>query len=665
MMRSAIQFIITFGLLLFPAAVFAQESTSPSPTATVTATPTTPTSTPPPSASPETTALLNPTPDEEAASGLSEAVEEASPTPTPFPSPSSTPPLFDPIAGEFIFYEEPPSPEEIFLSLYQNHIGDWLSGSHAWWQDRPHNVRKRLIHAVCRFVFRSLDGGNTNSFHPDWGKAGTAFARYLSPDYGDGVSFPAGSGRASAREVSNMLSQPENTGPNPLRLTDFFWLWGQFVSHDLYYTEPASDEYTQFKIRVPMGDPVFDSEATGTEWLSYSRTKSKTGSDPQAQLNLTTAYLDASQIYSAEEYRSTALRSFVDGKLKITESDAMLPYNRTGLPNVGGDSEYLYLSGDVRANEHIGITALHTLFFREHNRLADEIRTISPRLSDEEVFSFARELVAAEIQQITYNEFLPLLLGQPFPEYRNFDPELDPTIRNLFATAAFELWYSMMPAEILLADDDRYPVYGSPYPLREVFFAPWLLWYKTDLDYVLKGFSLQPARTIDPYVDDALRNFTFEESGIQAVDFVSVLIQRGRDHGLPSYNTIRMHFGLEPLTDFSEISSNIELNERLRLIYQNVDNIDAWIGLSAEEKAFNAPIGETLKRIITDQFLRIRDGDRFWHERSLRPQFAELVQDVTLADVIRNNTELTDLSENLFQFSPPQIEADIGVEPVF
>ncbi len=604
-----------------------------------------------------------------------------SPSPTTTPEPSTSPDEVLPVdldnipadffddfdendfldGTSFLLYEEPPSPEEIFLSIYQKHIRDWLSGDSAWWKSTPHVVRARTDYPVRRFLFRSLDGFRTNVFYPSWGQAGKVFARYLAPVYGDTIAFPAGSNRPSVREISNLVVHQNEPIPNQQGLTDFFWLWGQFVGQDLVLIEPSVQEFEQFKIRVPIGDSVFDPEATGTEWLKYSRSDfDATTSNilPREQKNLTTPYLDASMIYGVDEYRSNALRTFVDGKLKMT-NDAMLPYNTTGLPNVGGDSPYLSLSGDVRVNEHIGLVALHTLFFREHNRLAAEIKRHFPNYSDEEIFFFARELVTAEIQDITYNEFLPLLLGEKLPAYSGYDPQLDPTVRNLFASAAFELWYTMMSPQITFADNDGVPVGKSPYSLRTTFFQPWLLWYKHDLDFILKGFSMQPAQAIDPYVDDALRNFTFEESGLKPVDLIAVSLQRGRDHGLPDYNQIRSFFGREPMKDFSELSSDIELNEKIRLAYRDVDAIDAWVGLLAEEKASDAPIGETLKAIVTDQFLRIRNGDRFWHERALRPELAALIPDTSLAQIIKNNTDLTNLTENIFVLAIPEFSSEI------
>ncbi len=71
----------------------------------------------------------------------------------------------------------------------------------------------------------------------------------------------------------------------------------------------------------------------------------------------------------------------------------------------------MFLAGDIRANEQVGLTSVHTLFMREHNRLADLIKAVDPGLSDEDIYQKARKIVGAQMQIITYNEFLPALLG--------------------------------------------------------------------------------------------------------------------------------------------------------------------------------------------------------------------------------------------------------------
>ena len=88
--------------------------------------------------------------------------------------------------------------------------------------------------------------------------------------------------------------------------------------------------------------------------------------------NVITCYLDASMIYGSDEVRSAFLRTFEGGKLTTSEND-LLPFNDGTQENAGGNGTYLFVAGDVRANENVGLTSMHTLFVREHNYWDDKI----------------------------------------------------------------------------------------------------------------------------------------------------------------------------------------------------------------------------------------------------------------------------------------------------
>jgi len=231
------------------------------------------------------------------------------------------------------------------------------------------------------YEFRSIDGTENNLANPGYGSAGIPLLRLSGVAYDDGVSAPAGVSRESARAISNAVVSQSELIPNHAKASDFIWQWGQFLDHDISLT-PGAIPAEPFDIPVPPGDPDFDPiPPFGTKVIGLTRSIHD-GGDPRQQLNIITAFIDASNVYGSDLVRAAALRTFSDGKL-ITSPGDFLPFNTGGLPNAGGPSPTLYLAGDVRANEQIALTAMHTLFVKEHNRIADEIALKHPDFDDE------------------------------------------------------------------------------------------------------------------------------------------------------------------------------------------------------------------------------------------------------------------------------------------
>jgi hypothetical protein len=101
------------------------------------------------------------------------------------------------------------------------------------------------------------------------------------------------------------------------------------------------------------------------------------------------------------------------------------------------------VAGDVRANENVALTAIHTLFAREHNRI---VAALAGRpLSAEDKFQIARRIVGAEAQYITYNEFLPAL-GVRLDPYRGYSAGVNPSLSNEFAVVGYRA-HSMIHGE--------------------------------------------------------------------------------------------------------------------------------------------------------------------------------------------------------------------------
>ncbi len=103
------------------------------------------------------------------------------------------------------------------------------------------------------------------------------------------------------------------------------------------------------------------------------------------------------------------------------------------------------VAGDVRANENIALTATHTLFAREHNRIVALLRRRAPGLPEEVYFQLARRVVGAESQFITYTQFLPAL-GVNLPRYDGYRPNVNPGLSEEFAVTGYRA-HSMIHGE--------------------------------------------------------------------------------------------------------------------------------------------------------------------------------------------------------------------------
>jgi len=58
------------------------------------------------------------------------------------------------------------------------------------------------------------------------------------------------------------------------------------------------------------------------------------------------------------------------------------------------------------------LSALQVIFFREHNRIAEELAKINPDWDDERLYQEARRILIAEWQIIVYRDYLPIIVGK-------------------------------------------------------------------------------------------------------------------------------------------------------------------------------------------------------------------------------------------------------------
>ena len=374
--------------------------------------------------------------------------------------------------------------------------------------------------------------------------------------------------------------------------------------------------------------------------------------NPRQQVNQISAFLDASMIYGSDTNRAMALRTLTGGMLK-TSSGSLLPLNTGGYENANDAHIFpdaqLFLAGDVRANENTELTSLHTLFVREHNLLATAIAAANRGLNDEQIYQRARRLVIAEIQAITFQEFLPALMGansvRPYPGYR---PEVNPGLATEFSTAAFRVGHTLINDDIQFLNNNAEAIrdglalafaFFNPAPLKEV--GP---------DPLLKYLATDNTQEVDTQLVEGLRNFLFGPPGAGGLDLASLNIQRGRDHGLADYNTVRVAYGLPKVTDVSQITSDPGLQNKLRSLYGSPDSMDLWVAGLAENHLPGSSLGPTFQKIISHQFERTRDGDFQWYERVFSGKQLAALRATRLSDLIRRNTSLTKIQSNVFLF---------------
>ncbi|MGD1804161.1 peroxidase family protein [Dapis sp. BLCC M126] len=520
--------------------------------------------------------------------------------------------------------------------------------------------------------FRTIDGSNNNLDNIEYGQTGENLLRLTPANYADGIQELADG--PNPRVISNTIFNQSESILNNRNLSDYTWLWGQFLDHDVTLSELQSGNTAEtINVFIPNGDATFtpDSFIPVTRSL-FDETTGTSTDNPREQFNEITAWIDGSNVYGSDTERADWLRSFDNGKLKVTEHSTgdLLP-TAGGVPNAphmameGVLGASTFVAGDARANENAALASMHTLWVREHNRIAEIIEAthtdlpLDPIARDEEIYQRARKIVGAEIQKVTYDEFLPAL-GVTLDPYAGYDSTVNPNISTEFSTAGFRIGHTLISSTLPRLNEDGTPTEEGALSLAEAFFRLDPITKEGGIEPLLRGLASQVQQETDAKIVDDLRNLLFgPPSGgpvANGSDLASLNIQRGRDHGLGSYNDVREALGLGRKNNFSDISSDLEVVAALESVYDNVDDIDLWVGMLSEDNLPDASLGELNEAILADQFSRLRDGDRFWYENDTEldnwelgeVSVSEWLEDFQLSDIIKLNTEIENISDNVF-----------------
>ena len=498
---------------------------------------------------------------------------------------------------------------------------------------------------------RSYDGSGNNLTESQWGAAEIPLQRMAATAYADGQSSLAGSDRPNPRDVSNLIAHQRALTENRRGLSDMTWVWGQFLDHDIALVLPTGDEF------IPI--MAVDPKDKMSPMIPLTRSRSTMKDNVREQINSVSSFIDASNLYGSNEERAHALRMKSGGLLHSSSEGRLLPKNFEELEMENPHERpirNLFMAGDVRANENPALLSMHTLWLREHNRWANQLAQEHPDWTDEQLYQKARKMVSGEIQAITYQEFLAALLGPYAPKVEDaeYDPSLNGALFNEFSGALYRIGHTMVSSHIIrMRDDGSVPAHGG-FVFKDSFFDPDVIESAETIDLVLKGVATKPMQQIDPFVVDALRNFLFAEGGAGGMDLIAINLQRGRDHGLPSYNDVREAFGLTRRERFDLITSDRALAAALEQAYGDTGKLDLWIAAMAEDHLEGASVGETVATVLARQFRHLRDGDRFFFilDPDLTDAEKEQIKSTTLADVIKRNTNITQLQERVF-FSQP------------
>ena len=483
--------------------------------------------------------------------------------------------------------------------------------------------------------FRSFDGAGTNLSDPGANAAGDAFARLAPARFGDGAGAMVGG--PNPRTVSNLVvGEGEAATPNGQGLSGMMYAWGQFIDHDMIRSR--SDGASRIDVAVPEGDPHFPDGSAILASRLVADPASGTGPDnPRAALNFSTGWLDGSVVYGSDPATAAALRSD-DGRMRTSDGG--------NLPIWDG----AFAAGDPRAAENPSLTALQTLFVREHNWQVERLAAADPSLGGDELYERARAIVSAEIARITYDEFLPALLGKgALAPWRGYDPSADARILVEFAGAAWRWGHSTVSAETERKDEHG-AVEGEGFELRDAFFMPPEAFAEgSGADGFLRHLSTDLSQAMDARIVEDLRNFLVDFDVGQ--DLAALNIQRGRDLGLPTLNGMRQALGLEPYTDFGQVTDDAATAGALREAFGEVGAIDLWTGGLSEALAPGAFVGPTFAAIIARQFEALRDGDRFWYENAgFDAETLAAIEGTTLSGLILRHTGTRFLQDDVFAF---------------
>ncbi|KAG8181172.1 hypothetical protein JTE90_010945 [Oedothorax gibbosus] len=530
-------------------------------------------------------------------------------------------------------------------------------------------------------VYRTYDGTCNNLAQPTWGKAEGCHTRILEPHYEGAYDLRRsvkGGPLPLPRKIT--LTEFKNRYRPTHHASLFFTIFGQVVSHEMTNVglqlapgdkdccndeELAKNTSLCIPFISPPDDPFYSKFKVTCFDLRRSVPCPRCISTAKKQsLNFVTATLDGSLFYGNTEERALELRSLDGtGRMNVTKTEfgELLPTPRESdpppqfCPEV--DKLQCFEAGDTRVNQHSPLMSVSTLFVREHNNLADRLGELNPSWDGETRYQEARKIVAAELQNIVYSEYLPALLSPAHISHYNLSVQTDNKSTQYDSSVALGIWNEFSTAIFRLHSMIATQV-GFDHHRFKDYFANALLLREGKMDNIIKGTFKVPSQRNDHYFIKDVTNHLYQRSFTPlpyGEDLVSLDVLRGRDNGIPPYVDMLRHLtgGRMDVTEFDDLaplmpSTNIR---SLKNLYKDVLDVDLFAGALMENIIPGSQLGPTSAAIVSMQFNNIKFGDRFYFEHegeagSFSPDQRESVKKVTLARVLCDNLRIKNIQKN-------------------
>jgi peroxidase len=447
----------------------------------------------------------------------------------------------------------------------------------------------------------------------------------LKPFYEDKLEEPRktgvdGSTLPNARSIALLIHDPMDT---PTGITHLGVMFGQFVDHDFAQTastgfgsSPLKCSCTSgssdcFNIQTPDDDIFNDQECMTMTRSAASFDRFDCTVNNREQTNLLTHWLDLSQMYGTDSSTSSSLRTNVDGLMKSStiggSTRDFLPKSTPGKCVDEEGDQLCFEAGDSRTSQNLMLVSIHTIWLREHNRVARALKRLNPTWTDDDLFEEARRIVIAEYQHILYNEWLPIILGPDIMKafeleplktghFMRYDESVNPHLSTEFSTAAFRFGHSLVRSTLSKTDDSL--IQFSNLTLQSIMLRPVEAYTNGGLDSICRGLLVDPGTSFDAHFTDELQNHLFETGASDAqtrrFSLSAVNINRGRDHGIAPYNEFRPVAGLKKAASFDDlVEIQTDNRDKLKRLYKNVNDIDAFTGGMSEQSIPGALLGPT------------------------------------------------------------------------